>query len=248
MNKEGLGLPVLESPLYLNSVFQGFPERLLPRRSFELLVRFCLDLDALGRLDPSTDDPLIDEQTLFAMLREFVGEDSAQRLVDKLKELPDSAFRLVSQVIPPPREVSWFELAKNIVIFDTTPTATFTELDLSVSPETQKIVMSVQKRFPSMEPELLEPETLPPRIKNLIENEDDLSVVLRTLIRQLGWWAALVAILLVPAATLTTSENFSTEDQTLSRNAWPLAMYFLASAVGGWTLTVVGSCILAPTD
>jgi hypothetical protein len=81
-----------------------------------------------------------------------------------------------------------------------------------------------------------------------MSNMTTCDAVLRTLVRQLGWWAALIAVLFVPPTTVTTSERFKGKDRNVAGNTWPLSMYLLAAAIGGWTLTVVGSCVLAPAD
>src|SRR5215207_10676197 len=113
-------MEVMTRPARLSTVFDGFPVELVPARAFELLSRFCLDLDAIGRLDAETGEPLIDEQTLVVMLREFVGQPEAERLVRMLGALPGSSFRPAQQLGPPTTEVSWFELSEHVVIFDTT--------------------------------------------------------------------------------------------------------------------------------
>jgi len=238
----------IKSAPRLNDTLYGFPRSLLPDRAIDLLARFYLDLDALGRIEVGTGEPLIDEHTLFAMLSEFVGNQSAERLVRHLRALPENAFRPAYQVGPLATEVSWFELADHIVIYDTSPGATFHQLDLPAEPDSHDIVTAVRACFPSLEEELLQPYELPPRIKRLLEQEGALELVLRRIDRQLGWWAALMAVLLIPPAIVAVSETLGGTGIQRSENAWPLSMYLLAAAVGGWTLTIVGSAILAPLD
>jgi len=235
-------------PPRLNSVFDGFPSALLPTEALERLTRFYVDLDALGRIDAETDEPLVDELTLTAMLREFVGWPCADRLVCQLADLPASAFRPAQQVGSPIREASWFELANKVVVFDASVAATFRELELPPMPKGHDVVMGVRARFPSLEEELLTPDLLPPRIEALLEPDSPLDTVLRAIARQLGWWAALVAILLVPPAVVARSYVGADVNAAPVGNAWPLSMYVLAAAIGGWTLTVVGSCLLAPVQ
>lgn len=241
-------MQVLTRPARLKAVFDGFPVELVPERAFELLSRFCLDLDAIGRLGAETGEPLIDEQTLVVMLREFVGRPEAERLVRMLGALPGSSFRPAQQLGPPTTEVSWFELSEHVMIFDTSPEAAFSELELPAQPRCPDVVAAVNRRFPSLEEELLTPELLPARLAALLADEAQLDAVLRTLVRQLGWWAALVAVLFVAPAAVTRSERFKGKDRNRAGNTWPLAMCLLAAAIGGWTLTVVGSCVLAPAD
>ncbi len=239
---------VMTRPARLNAVFDGFPVDLVPERAFELLSRFCLDLDAMGRLDAETGEPLIDEQTLVVMLREFVGQPEAERLVGMLSALPGSSFRPAQQLGPPTTEVSWFGLSEHVTIFDASPGAAFSQLKLPARPRCEDVVAAVNRRFPSLEEELLTPELLPARVAGLLADKEQLDAILRTLVRQLGWWAALVAVLFVAPAAVTRSERFKGKDRGVAGNTWPLAMCLLAAAIGGWTLTVVGSCVLAPAD
>jgi hypothetical protein len=241
-------MEVMTRPARLNAVFDGFPVELVPGRAFELLSRFCLDMDAMGRLDAETGDPLIDEQTLVVMLREFVGQPEAERLVGMLGALPGSSFRPAQQLGPPTVEVSWFELSEHVVIFDTSPEAAFGQLQLPARPRSKDVVAAVNRRFPSLEEELLTPQLLPARVAELLADEAQLDAILRTLVRQLGWWAALVAVMFVGPAAVTRAERFKGKERGVAGNTWPLAMYLLAAGIGGWTLTVVSNCVLAPVD
>ena len=146
---------------------------------------------------------------------------------------------------PIPDEVPWFALAANVVVFDPTPNATFNDLTLPSNPELADIVSAVHDRFPSLEDEFLDPTLLPMRIGDLLGSDERLQVVLSTVVRQLGWWAALTLSLLAVPVAIVKAESKGNESLP---NVWPLAMYLMAAAVGGWTLTVVGSCILAPSD
>jgi hypothetical protein len=229
----------------LRSVFDGFPDRLLPAQSFERLSRYYLNFDAFGRVERETDDPLVDEHTFDGMLREFVDQPCAGRVVRHLNELPGCAFRSAHKVGPPADEVSWFDLTKRIVVFDGSPSATFRELRLPSQPNGRDLVAAVHERFGSMEEELVTPELIPSRIEYLLADDDALKSVFRTIERQLGWWSALAAALLIPPAVVARSTG-NAHDPVPVANAWPLSMYLLAAALGGWTLTVVGSCILSP--
>ena len=226
----------------LAHVLQGFPAPLVSPTVQEQLERFCLNLDALGRIDQETREPLIDEITLVAMLREFVDSTLADRLVAQLKSLPSCAFRTGLQR-GRHSEISWFELAKKVVIFDCELDATFSELSLADGASTDQVVTSVQNRFPSMEEEMLDPAILAPRLIERLEDPRQAEEILRIVGRQLGWWAALVTVLLLPPAISATREPPGVDSSEL---AWPLAMNVLAAGVGGWTLTVIGSCVLAP--
>ena len=226
----------------LAHVLEGFPVPLVSPTVQEQLERFCLDLDALGRIDQETGEPLIDEITLIAMLREFVSHTLADRLVAQLKALPSCAFRIELQR-GRFHEISWFELAKEVVIFDCEFDATFAELRLPDGASTDQVVKAVQNRFPSMEEEMLDPAILAPQVIKRLENPRQAEEVLRVIARQLGWWAALVTVLLLPPAVSATGEPPGIGKSDL---AWPLAMNVLAAGVGGWSLTVIGSCLLAP--
>jgi hypothetical protein len=226
----------------LAHVLEGFPVPLVSPNVLAQLESFYLDIDALGRIDEETGDPLIDEVTLIAMLRKFVSTDIADSLVAQLKALPGCAFRVG---LEPGRltEASWFELASKVVIFDVEPNATFAELGLAASVSAKRVVKSVQYRFPSLEEEMLDPAILAPQVIKRLEDPHQAELVLRTVTRQLGWWSALVTVLLLPPA-ISALRQLPESGQSVV--AWPLSMNVLAAAVGGWTLTVIGSCLLAP--
>lgn len=224
----------------LNSVFAGFPEHLLAPRDRTALARFALDLDALGRIVVETGEPVLDEQTLGSMLRPSMDPAMAAHLIDVLKRLPSPRLRSAEGAAPPSDEVTWFRLAERVTIFDPTPAASFRDLGLGAN---QSPVAAVHRRFPSLEDELLVPEVLPRRLLTLLDDDSALAAMCHTLVRQLGWWAVVTALLLVPPAVIATRDADSR-----AATMWPLAMFLLAVAVGGWTLTVVGSCVLAPTD
>jgi hypothetical protein len=228
----------------LAHVLEGFPSPLVAPSVMEALERFYVDLDALGRIDTETGDPLIDEITLVSLLRESVSHAVADRLVGQLKALPCSAFR-VDLVRGRYSEVSWFELARQIVIFDTEPTATFAELDLVAGALPNQVARSVQERFPSLELELLEADVLAAQVVKRLEDPNQSEAALRIINRQLGWWAALTTVLMLPPAIAAAREL---RESGKSGVAWPLSMNVLAAAVGGWTLTVIGSCLLAPVQ
>lgn len=229
----------------LDGVLDGFPRDLVSPQALAQIGRLALRLEVVGRLDPESGAPLIEPHTLGETLRGTLSAAQATWLVDVLARLPGSAF--VRDVHPPAAEVPWFELASRVAIFDTDANATLRELQLSPSASGPEIVAAVQNRFPSLEPELLVPDKVPPRIRALLEDREKFETVLMEIVRQLGWWAALAAVLLTPAALLSAGERPG-DDGELAGNAWPLSLFLLSAAVGGWTLTVVESWILAPVE
>lgn len=234
-------MPEVMTDARLAGVLDDFPRTLLPRAGFERIARLAIDMDAMGRLEPGTGRPCVEPHTLRAALREALPPALADRLVELLAGLEGAAF--VRDVHPPATEVPWFDLAERVVIFDGEPAAAFGELRLPGNPGAADLVAAVYDRFPSMEPELLEPHTLPPRIRALLEG-GGFDPAVHATARQLGWWAALATVLLVPAAFLATGG----EGEGGMEAAWPLWMVVAAAAFGGWTLTVAGSCLLAPHD
>lgn len=233
------------APASLEDVFYGLPRGLLRRQDFEAMSRLALRMDVLGRLDADTGVPLVEPQTLRTILQDAVGGRAAVRLVDLLDRIPGSAF--VRHVHPPATEVSWFDLAARVAIYDPEPGAAFGELELTAASTLEEIVTSVQARFPSMEPELIVPTDFPRRLRELVEDERAAATVLHEVVRQLGWWAALATVLLVPAAQGGPPRpDEGPAEERLREHLWPLSIYLLCSAVGGWTLTVAGSWVLAP--
>jgi len=238
--------PVMQLPRVAR-VCEDFPDELVPTKALNQLSRFYLDLDAIGRLDADTLQPKVDEITLLAMLREFVGRETAEHLLEALQNISASSFRGAHEA-QPSIETSWFGLADKIVIFDGSPEARFAQLRIPLDPTPRLVVQAVHRRFPSLEEEMLTADLLPRKIVDLIASEERFRAVLGAIAKQLGWWSALVAILLICPAVVTRSDFGSLTKSATIDNAWPLSMFVLAAAVGGWTLTVVGSLILAPID
>lgn len=234
----------------LQGVFHGFPRDLLAPATLDRLARLCADLDALGRLDPDSHEPMVEEHTLLTLLRSAVDRPLADHVIAVLDAQPGSALRRAKSDQRPPDEVGWYGLAANVGIYDTTPATTFAQLHVPGRGSTGDIVDGVNAEFPSLEKELLDPAQLSRRIVSLVmaDNLDALHAALREIARQLGWWAVVVAVLLIPLAMTATTPVPGERSEAEHLNAWPLGMFIFATAVGGWTLTVVGSCILAPHE
>jgi hypothetical protein len=199
-------------------------------------------MDALGRINAGTDAPLVDERTLRVLLRDLAGDRLAAEAMRVLHELPSVAFRPDAAYGAIPRELAWFELARRVVIFDPEPDATFADLALAPNSAPQDAVLAVNRRFPGLEPDLLDPAGLPTRLHDAVR-DGELTALYTAAARQLGWWAALVGALLTGAAA---HEHVSSSPD--SAVYWPLVMHLMASGVGDWTLTVVASCLLAPAQ
>lgn len=226
----------------LAHVLQGFPAPLVEPDVFRMLDRYYADLDAIGRIDDETGEPLIDKVQLTALLREFVNLGEADRLVKLLEGLQGAAFR-TALGRDRYREVSWFELAREIVIFDTEPKTTFEQLRLSSRATPDEVIDAVQARFPSLEREMADPTILGDQVIKRLSDPQQAEAALHIINKQLGWWAALATVLLLPPA-IAARRHVS--DPKTAAVAWPLSMNVLGAAVGGWTITVVGSCLLAP--
>jgi hypothetical protein len=230
---------------FMHDVLAGFPADLTPDPLERQLERYCHELDTLAAIDPELDEPYIDDERLHGLIAEFTDHDVARALVDRLRALGDDAFFTGGRrmIDGRKRPVAWFELARYVKIYDGTPEATFGDLDVYPG-GVRDAMAAVRRRWPSLELELLDPLVLPSRVRDLlvapVAASDLVSVdrALAVLSRQLGWWAAATAVLLVAPATLAEQELI----------AWPLAMHLLAAGIGGWTMTVVGSCLLAPLD
>jgi len=232
----------------LKSVLEGLPADLLAESVRDKLVRLCLDFDVLGRINGETGEPMVDEHTLRGMLRPILGKELSNTLVEMLRSLPHSALRLAEKDPVPPAEPGWFELAEHVVIYDTEPDTTFSQLDIAFRRGTEDVVAAVQYAFPSFEPELLDPAVVPRRIMELVQPSElrRFWLAVYECDRQLGWWNALMAVLLVPLAVLATTKPKKGEDPELYANAWPLGSFAYAAAVSGWTLTIVENVVLSP--
>jgi hypothetical protein len=234
----------LETRTRLQGVLRGFPSNVVPSAVQEQLVRLCIDLDTIGRLHAETGEPMVDKHTLRALLWPVAGEDLASRLVTMLEALPEHHLRL-AVFDAAPAEAGWYALADRIVIYDTEPESTYGQLHIAWRNATEDVVDAIYRAFPSLEKEMIDPAIVPPRIVELLQPDGGAQFFTKLveLDRQLGWWAALIAVLLVPIAIVSTTAAADAQ-----RNAWPLGIFALAAGVGGWTLTVVESVLLAPLD
>jgi hypothetical protein len=239
-----------ETTTRIQDALAGFPTDVVTPRVRDRIVRFCVDLDAVGRLHGETGEPLIDAHTLRALLRPALGAELASDLVAMLEGLPQPCLRVATSDAAAPTEPGWYELAHHIVIYDTEPDTKFGDLDIAHRRSTEDVIAAVNYAFPSLEPELIDAVVVPPRIVELLRPgaRAPFHTRLVELDRQLGWWAALVAVLLVPLAFTALEEPESGQSAGAQANAWPLGIYGLCAAVGGWTLTVAESVILAPCE
>ena len=228
------------APTRLEAVFRRAPRDGIPAPVLETLSRYVVDLDCLGRVDAS-GRPLVDEHTLFALLARQLPQASAGDLLARLADLPGAALRERAERGPAPAEVGWYALAERVPIYDPSPTAALVEVLASPAGPAAagEVAARVNVVFPSMEIELLAP-ALAAKLMSLATAADRSGIdhLLRALTRQLGWWAALTAVILVPVAAAA-----AIPDQEV---VWPLAMFAVAAGIGGWTLTVVGGNALAP--
>jgi len=228
----------------VEDVLQGTPLQLLTSEQREGFLKFCRALDNLGFLHAGEKEPSVDETAFTSLLSEAVGSQLAGRLVDYLQELPGSRLAPAgdanrSQVVP------WFVLAQHVVIFDQMPNMKFVA-ELGASPTMWELIDAVQTLFPSLESEMIDPQVLPSQIEKVLRTisastapaglDPSFEWTLDLLYRNLGWWAALGFVLMAAAAEGSTPPGWA---------AWPLYVYVLAACMGGWTLTVLGGCILS---
>lgn len=204
-----------------------------------MLAGLAAQLDAVGRWHPETDSPSIDAHTLRTALTSLADSSEAHYLISVLEDLPGRAFRENSFLRPPPQEVSWFTLAEHVEVYDTDGTAFLTDLRSKRVPTQKELAAAVEERFPSLELEMLEANALPAVLANL--TRDETATWLKAVTRQSGWWAALIG-------TIMRALAIYVRRTPRADIAWPLCMFMLSAAVGGWTLTVVGSCALARYD
>jgi hypothetical protein len=201
------------------------------------LTRLRNELDAVGRLT-SDDRPLIDEYTLMTMLAGLAGSRTADQLVAALRALPDPELRSADDpVVTVAAELSWFDLATCVTIFDPEP-GLRTTVDATGS--TASVMRAVRDDFPGLELELLDPQGLPVRIHQA-EVEGELGYLLGRCARHLGWWGALVGSILAAGTAIV-------RDADADETGWPLTMLLLCTAVGDWTLTIAAECMFAPVD
>ncbi len=228
-------------------VLDGLPDVIQEDDVRGRIAALVSSLDAIGRLDVADGNaPMIDRHSFRMLLSQSLPAAQAESLINSLDALPGAAFRKDGQLNPIPREIPWYELAEKVVIFDITPAATFGELAPLVSAPlggeavSRHVMEEVRTRFPSLESELLDPRILPQRIRELWEYDHWQSWI-GLVARQLGWWAGITASLMAAQAVGGAGEG----TEPAASPSWPSAMFVLAAAIGGWTLTVVGDCALS---
>jgi hypothetical protein len=227
-------------------VLQGAPLQLLTLEQRVKFLEFCGILDNFGFFldEEKEEEPSVDKTALAALLDETLGAQLADHLLGYLYKLPGS--RLVSvDSVARSRAVPWFVLAQHVVIFDQTPDTRFVA-ELSASPTMWELIDEVQKLFPSLEVEMIDPQVLPAQLEKvlwsnstnpaLVGLDPSLEWILDLLYRNLGWWAVLGFALMAAAAKGSAPPGWA---------AWPLYVYVLAACMGGWTLTVLGGCTLS---
>ncbi|GHE08519.1 hypothetical protein [Streptomyces alanosinicus] len=219
----------------LGTILSGAPLHLLTQAQRTSFDAFCQMLEQIGR-EGGDDEPLVHVPTLRTLTRAAIGDKATGHLLAELTRLP--GHRLTDQDHP---RLDWFTLADRVPIFDPTPASTFT-VPLVDTPHMGHVINAVHTLYPSLEPELIDPQLLPARLTDLPhpDHSGTLDERLRTAIdlvhRNLGWWAAFTLALMTIAAAGSAAPGWA---------AWPLHMYVLAALIGGWTLTVVGGCALA---
>lgn len=222
----------IATPARLDNVLAGFTPTMHTAQTLQKFERYAHAIDSIGCYDTVTSQPYIDAHALREFLEDYLDPKLTEQLIMLLASFPTCHFLPNKQahlsVIP----VRFFELASNIVIFDASPDATFRELDISSESPTREIVTAVQFRFPSLEREFLESEKIPKRLEALIMEDDAIELTSRAVFRQLGWWAVLVTVLLIPAMSISRLQ-LKEEELSFQNNVWPVAMFLLASAVGG---------------
>jgi hypothetical protein len=242
-NGTGAGINTSFHAHRIQTCLSGWRAPSSPPEARELLGMLATMMDTIGRLSAGADEPMIDAHLLRTTLRNHVGADVGDLLVDQLAVLPSPAFRPDTVVHPIPLEVPWFALAQRVAIFDPTPDIDFGALDLPNSATSNQTVSAIYRVFPGLEPELQMPDGLPVRV-NAILTEGRTDEWLERLAHQLGWWAAFSgALLAIPAGAVSGRGT-----KHYPAGCFPLAMSLLAIAVGDWTLTIVGNCTLAPLD
>ncbi|PSL57097.1 hypothetical protein B0I31_10274 [Saccharothrix carnea] len=210
--------------------------RLLTAEQRRGMAEFRNDLDAIGTLRPSGaagEEAWIREAALIGHLGRTVGRDLADTLGRAIRALPDSRLSTSAG----DRPVPWFAIAAKVPVYDVEPTAT-PPSRLSTSPNMAEVIDFVHRAFPSLEPELIDPQELPSRYANLRHprHEALLEGTIGLIHRNLGWWAVIAFVLSLSAAADCAPPGWA---------AWPVHVHLLAACVGGWTLTVVGGCVLS---
>lgn len=231
----------------LSDAVRHIPAGSLTAEAAAHLTRLLVDLDAIGRIEHSSGRALVDEHTLRALLRGLMPREDADAIVDLLLAIPGKAVRQRTADAQALTEAGWVELSMAVPIFDADTEGFDCLRRLPVPATSQGMALAVNDLCRSLEVELLDPTILPPVLLELARSEARarLDVVLREVTRQLGWWAALTAVLLLALAAATDPPAPEGPAGRADPNVWPVGMLIYSTAIGGWTLTVVGNWVLA---
>lgn len=223
----------------VESGMEGAPLELLTERQRHLFDSFCRSLDEIPRSDHSSGRPCLDAKALEQTLGRALAPDTTRSLMEILRVAPGS--RLTSDAEGHAMTgAGWFDLAAQVVIYDPVPGQPWS---VNHAPRTMwQLIHSVHTIFPSLEAELIDPQVLPARILAVLSDGSPSSAaiqrlddVVQRIHRNLGWWAVLTFALMAAASGGSAPPGWA---------AWPLYVHVLAGCMGGWTLTVVGSCVL----
>jgi hypothetical protein len=86
--------------------------------------------------------------------------------MDYLQGLPASRLASTGHADRSP-VVPWFTLAQGVVIFDQMPNTKFVA-ESGASPAMWELIDAVQRLFPSLEPEMIDPQILPAQIEKIL--------------------------------------------------------------------------------
>ncbi len=212
------------------------------------ILEFTEALDELAT--PAGGYICLSADTLARLLSPFAEPEMVSALLAEIERQPDACLSSRGSL----ETISWEDLANEVVIFDPRFDVTVTELGVSEVSDADDLVAAVNRRFPSMEQELISFVPVVPRVEELMARlrqscrvgsiDPSVSRVFDLVSKNLGWWAS-VGLVLVFAAALRSSASFSDATRRDPEIAWAIFVYILTAAIGGWTLTMIESLILA---
>lgn len=229
-------------------VLSSCPIHLLSDRTAGELLTFSEQLD---RVAARTDKGhlCVLQETLSNLFGSTVETPVATAFVSEIERVPDA--RVSARDLPP---VRWAELADEVVVFDPRLEVNGIDLHLPDRPMPEELVSAINRRFPSMEKELIGLTPVVPRIEELISRlrqslraggiDPSVRRVFDLAGQNLGWWAC-VGLVLVLAAGARSLIAFSDANPLDPAYVWPTYVFLLTAAMGGWTLTMLESLILA---
>lgn len=173
-------------------------------------TKLSKDMDGLGRIDPRTQELVLDEKALRRMLRETFPAGFENEFIGRLKQLPDGGMIRDLSAIPHGTitSIRWKELVQRASVGKQGPSDPAPALDLDSPTLTDDFLQEVHRRLPGLPDSLFKIETLsrlaPRGIERMVSSSGSAEAAARTpqdvndmwdcVLRNVGLWGAVGVI------------------------------------------------------